>query len=321
MVPMRGMGGTWGIGVESTWGTPVARSNWKVMNSFGLRRTRSKKPVPELGRLGQASSNPRFFWVENDFAGGPFQFDACYDDSTVLLLGHILGTIATTGAGPFTHTATLSSPQVQAGLTIEQINGTATADLTTTTEVFEGCKIGAAKITLTNGGIFTVEGEVIAQTSGGLTTPGTPSYTAGERILHNHAVLTIGGTARPFNSISIDLDRVLTRNHEIGSLFTSEPFEDGEMSVQLELRCKYQQNVFDTSLLADTQSDLQIVFTGSGSNAMTLTAHNILIEDVQRDVNSKGGIEQVIKARAYADGTDQGLAIAFTNANATATTN
>jgi hypothetical protein len=293
----------------------VARSNWKEMRSVGIRRTRTTKPVEELGRLGQVSTNHRYNFVESDFAGGPVQLYGAYDDSTILLLAHLLGAVATSGSGPYTHLVTLASP-LPTGLTLEQINGTGNGILTGMAEVFEGCKFSGGKLSISAGGLFVIDGEVIAQTSAGLVAAGTPTYTTGgERIRHNHAAaLTIGGTATAYNSLSISIERGLSRNHEMGSLFTSEPVET-QLEITGELRCKWQTAVHDTRYLAGTQVDLVLPFTGSGSNAMTLTAHNILVEDVSREVSSKGAVEQVIKFRPYADATDQGLSLSFVNAN------
>lgn len=317
--PLRGFGGTIGAGIEAVWGTAVARTNWKEMVSMGLRRTIDTPPVPELGRLGQVSSAHRFDYIATDFAGGPISYVACYDDSTILLLSHLLGGVADSGVGPYTHLLTLASPP-PIGLTLEQINGTAPtgSDLVNkTTQVFEGCKFASGKISVTAGGLLMVENEVIAQTSGGLVAAGTPTYTSGgERIRHNHSSgMTLGGSARALQSFSLDIDRGLNRNHELGSLFTSEPWEE-QLEITGEIRVKWQTDAFDAAYLAGTQADLVIPFTGSGSNAMTLTCHNIRILDVTRDVNSKGAVEQVIKFAPRADATDQGVSLSFVNASA-----
>lgn len=324
--PARGFGGTIGAGVETTWGTEVARTNWKEMVSMGIRRQITNKPVPELGRLGQVSSHHRFNYVESDFAGGPISYCAAYDDSTLLLLTHLLGTVATTGpvSTQYTHAITLASPP-PTGLTLEQISGTSGgAGLTTMAEVFEGCKFASGKISITAGGLLMVESEVIAQTSSGLEAAGTPTYTTGgERIRHNHmSGLTLGAVAQAFNSLTIDIDRGLQRNHEVGSKFTSEPYEE-QLEVTCELRAKWQIDDFDIAYLAGTQSDIVIPFLGTGDNALSITLHNCQVDDITREVNSKGAIEQVVKFHPYAESStgDQGLLLQFKNANALSTAN
>ncbi len=321
--PVRGAGGTLGAGVEAVWGTAVARTNWLPMVSMGLMRRITNKSEPDMGRLGTVSTMHRFPYVESDFAGGPLSFVACYDDSTLLLLTHMLGLVATTGpvSTQYTHDIKLASP-VPIGLTLEQINGTGNGTLVNITEVFEGCKFASGKLSLTAGGLLMVEGEIIGQTSGGLVAAGSPTYSSnGNRIKHNQsAAITLGGSPYAINSLTIDIERSLQRNHETGSLFTSEPYEDG-LEVRAELRTKWQSASFDTANLAGTQSDLVMALTGTGDNALTITAHNCQVDDITREVNSRGAIEQVIKLRAYADATDQGLSLAFKNANALSTAN
>ncbi len=320
--PVRGAGGTLGVGVEGTWGTPVARTNWLPMVSMGLRRLITNKAEPDMGRLAAVSTMHRFPYVESDFAGGPLSWVACYDDSTILLLSHMLGLVATTGpvSTKYTHDVKLASP-VPIGLTLEQISGTGNGVLTSMAEVFEGCKFASGKLSLTAGGLLMVEGEIIAQTSAGLVAAGTPTYSSGNRIKHNQASgVSLNGTARAVNSVSISIERQLQRNQEVGSLFTSEPYEDG-LEVTVELRTKWQADAFDTVLLSGSQADLTIPFTGSGDNSLLITVHNCQVDDVQRDVSSRGAIEQVIKLRAYQDATDQGLSLAFGNSNVLSTTN
>lgn len=322
-LPVRGAGGTLGIGVESTWGTPVARTNWLLMKSMGLRRLVTNKEVDDLGQLGQASNMHRSSYVESDFAGGPLSWYAAYDDSTVALLAHIMGAVATSGpsGSQYTHLLTLASP-VPIGVTLEQISGTGHASsITSVAEVFEGCKFAGARLSLSAGGLLVVETDVIAQTSGGLTAAGTPSHNARNLIRHNQSSgVSVGGTPRAFESFVINIERDLQRRHEIGSAFTSEPHENG-LAVTAEFRGKWQASAFDTALLSGAQSDWTIPFTGSGDNALTITLHNVQVNEVTRDIDSRGAPELVVKVRAYADATDQGLALEFKNANNDATDN
>jgi hypothetical protein len=320
-IPVIGSGAMLGIGEESTWGTAVSRTNWKDMVSMGLRRTISKRPVPELGRYGQASSNHRYDYIENDFAGGPLSFVVSYNDSTLLLLKHIMGDVATTGAGPYNHEFTLASPP-PIGLTLEQIRGKhATMD---TAEVFEGCKLNGMRMSISAGGLMMIETEVIAQTSA-RAAAGTPTATSGgERIRHNHAAsvsVTWNSNVRPVNSFSLTLERNLERNQELGSQFTSEPYESDGLSVLFEMRRKWQDEAFDDDFEADTQSTLALDFNGSSGRAFEISMPGAKIYDVEREVSSRGAIEQVIRGRALATSTSEGLRIIVTNANATAEAN
>lgn len=327
-VVARGAGGYLGIGVESVWGTAVARSNWLRAATLGLMRRIANSSETDLGAQGRKATTRRYPFVASDFADGSISWPASYNDSTVLLLSHILGDVDTEGPDgtEYTHTVTVASPP-PIGLTLEQISGVApsgSALANKMSEVFEGCKFSGARISCTAGQELMIDADVIAQTSGGLVAAGTPTVSPSfEPILHNHRTsLTLGGTAREINGFTITIERDLQRNQELGSKLTSEPFEGPEgVKVSVELRCKWQTDAYDAALLAGSQSDLEIVFTGSGDNSLTITAHNLQIDSVDRAVSDRGAIEQVIKGTCYTDANDDLLTMVFTNSKATAATN
>lgn len=321
MAVHRGFGATLGFAEEVTWGTAVSpRTHWLRPMQTGLRRTRTKTAIPTLGDLSQTSTMDKTFYVESDFAGGSFRIPCAYDDTTLLVLKHLLGGLATSGAGsPYTHAITPASMPV--GLTIEQIGGTpGTGNMT---EVFEGCRLTSGRLMIEAGGFMTLDAEVIAETSGGLVAAGTPTYNSTrEYIKHNHGgTATLGGTNFPMRSLSISIDRGLQRNHELGSLFTKEPVEE-RLSIELETTVFWQAADWHADYLDDTQADLSWVLTGATSpNTLTITATNLLIIDRQSDTNAPGGVLETLRFKAFADatGADQGLSLSFTNDNATLT--
>lgn len=320
----RGFGGSFGVGFESAWGTAVARTNWLRYMNNSLKRMLSKESLPHLGSYGQASTNQRYHYIKEDFAGGTLEWPFAYDDSSVAMLRAALGTNATTGVGPYVHTATLSSPLTGTGnpLTIEVIHGTPASGGGNMGEVFEGCLINQFDLSVESGGVMMASAEIIAETSGGLASAGSPTYSSnGNPVLHNHFTsCTFNSTTRALRSFKVSFNRNLERNHELGSLFTAQPVEN-RLRVEFELQMLWQSADWRTEWLADTQGDMVVVFTGSGSNAMTMTLHNAIIEDVSDPVNSAGGIMRTVKGCTYADASDQGLAIAVTNGNSLATAN
>lgn len=310
---------------EATWGTPVARTNALRCKLAGLMRDRTKEPVDHLGDIDQASTNHKHFYTTQDFAGGPLAFHMAYNDSTLMMLEQILGAVSTSAGPPYTHTFDLASPP-PVGLTIEQISGTPGSGAGDNAEVFEGCKIPNATFSFDAAGILTCEAEVIAQTSQGLVAKGAPTLnTATEWIKHNHAAgLTINGVARPFQSGKVIIAREMQRNHEHGSLFTSEPYEV-QLTAMLELTTLWQQGTWDAENLAETQADGSLTFTGTTSpHALVMTFQNCLVKSVKRQVGTRGAIQQTISVQLFADAannSDQGFRMAVTNSNALSTAN
>lgn len=316
----RGFGASLGIGREVTWGTAVARTLWLRLASHGLIRKRKKTPVPHLMDLGQAAANSRHHYIESDFVEGPLSIPMAYDDATLAICLQLLGANSTTGTNPYTHTMTLAQPG-QTGLTLEAISGTPASGGGNMAEVFEGCLFTSGTFTFEAGKVAMLDLNVIGETSGGLASAGTPTYSSGgEYIKHNHiGALTYNSVARKVRRMTIEVNRNLERNHELGSLFTSRPVE-GPISVSGEVTTNWQQSDWDTDYVGDVQDDMTFTFT-SGAKSLACTLHNVVLEEVNRPVSSAGAITQTAKFRAYADASDLGIQLAFTNTNSSATAN
>lgn len=314
-----GHGAFVGFGEESSYGTEAARANWMRVNSISIKRERMKQILPDLGSYGQASSNPREFFVERDDVVGGFGVVMSYDDSTLLLLKHLLGAVATGSGPPYTHTFTLASPG-PTGLTIEAAPGNTPGF--NHAQQFVGCRLSSGVITIVPGKPLTMDLTVMGRTSGGLEAIGSPTLTAPSRIYqHQAGAITLGATTVALKQMVIRIDRGLARLPEVGSLHTSAPTEE-RLSIEIELKAAWQANKFHTNWFADTQEDLAVTFTGPSSKSMVITAHNCLVMDTSEPVSGPGVIEQTIKLKPFAEsGGDQGLAIAMTNANSSATAN
>lgn len=319
MAVNRGFGLTLGIGEESSWGTPASRTNWKHLSSTTLERVTDWQMVPHLGYSGQASTMRRRKFAASRTGEGQIVTPMCYNDSTILLLKHIFGAVATTGGGPYDHTLTLASPG-QTGLTLEVIRGSGPAD--NLTQVYEGCRLDNAVISISAGEIAQLSADVIAEDGAALGSAGSPSYNSSPSyVQHNHmGTLTWNGQNLAVRSLNMRITRGLSRNQELGSLLTSEPYED-MLTVELEATALWQSNALDAGHLAGTESDVSFTLTGPGNNAMAFTAHNAFVRSTSKPTQSASAIEQTITWAALADGSDQGFTVVATNDNANAEDN
>lgn len=319
-VPARGFGLTAMFGQEVTWGTEVARTNTLPLNSCSVKRVRTKQVLPHLGYRGQASTNPRESFLDEDRVEGSFEFCAAFDDSTLFLLNNLLGAVASGAGPPYTHTFTLASPQPE-GMTMEVLPGTSPGF--NNCQQFTGILLSRGTITIRPGSPVVIACDVMGKTSGGLEAAGVPSYnTSRQHMLQNQAGnITLGGTAVVCKQMVIRIDRGLEPLRELGSANPSRPVEN-RLDLSIELVCAWQAAKFHTNWFADTLEDLAVTLTGTSNRAAVFTAHNCEVMDSSEPVSSAGQIEQRVTLRPYADsGGDQGLTIAITNANAAATTN
>lgn len=311
-----GRGSTIGIGVEATWGTAVARTNWLRLLSCSLSRTQAYADRPHLGTSGETSANPRASFAGQEDAGGDIEWLGAYDDSTVLLLKNALGAAADAGAGPYTHTLTLAK-DLGEGLTIEHIRGEI-VDGTAISEVFEGCMISSLELTWRPGEIMRCRASVIAETAAARGAAGAPTYSSlGEPIIGwQGSTFTWNAVARKLRSLSITVDNALDRRPRLGSKYTERPQRTGPTSVTARLTLEIiTGDAIYSSYLANTQSDGTITFT-SGAKSLAITLQNAEIHSVSDPINTAGVLTQDIEIRCYSDGTDEGLKLVFTNASA-----
>jgi len=311
-----GFGSAVGVGVESTWGTPVSRTNWVRITSWGLKRTLEIVPRPHLGTTSATSTNRRQHFTASDDAGGSFEYLCAYDDSSILLLTHALGAVATTGTGPYVHTVTLASSAGN-GLSIEGLNGNGSA------EVFEGCLLTRTEISISAAEVMKIRHDVIGETSQGLASAGTPTFSSnGEEVLHSHAgQFSFDSVTHDLVDLSIIVDHKLAKRQLLGSTLTKRPQLSDYLEVTGRLTVEYIVDTTNTKWLAGTQGDATITFTGSGNNVLAMTLQNLYISNIDRAVSSPGVIRETVEFRCESDGTDEGLKLVFTNDNAASTAN
>jgi hypothetical protein len=223
-----------------------------------------------------------------------------------------MGSAATTGTGPYTHTYTLGT--LPAGLTIENVRGTGTS------EIFEGCRINSGTLAVSAGGVMTMDLDVIAETSSARGTAATPSYGAGDTpVLHSHAgQFSFGGASYDLVDMSLAVNNALARRQLLGSAVTKQPKRNDFQSIELSVTIEVEDALY-AAFLADTQSDATITFT-SGSLSAGFTIHNAYLTSASDPVSSAGIISQSLSFMGESDGTDEGLAIAIVNANSSAIT-
>lgn len=318
--PYTGRGATLGFGVESTWGTAVSRTNWLRAASAEIMRTIDRQPVPHLGTLGGVPNRRSLYTAAIDVSG-TFSHLMAYDDSTILLMSHALGSVSSSGTGPYTHECLLASDLLE-GLTIEQIFGD-DQDGNARAEVFEGCRIASAEISLTQSGIMMARYTVMGETSGGAAAAGSPTYSSnGEHILHAHAgQFSWNSQNYDLLGITIRWENALVRRQKLGSAASLQHLRGDFLGVFIDVDLEYENENFYTGMHAATQSDAAITLTGTGNNSLVITGHNAEVISESHTTASSGIIQQRATLRCLSDGTDDGLSLAFSNDNASAAAN
>ena len=311
-----GRGAVIGFAEESTWGTAIAAgsiNNYRPLISSSLLRTIEKVPRPHL-QVGTAGAVRRSHYVQNDNAGGTFSVECSYQ-SIGMLLKHLMGAVAKTGTGPYTHTYTLAD-DVPTGLTMANIRGSGTC------ETFEGCRITQGTFNVAAGGVMTCEFEVIAETSAARASyGGTVAISSTDSpVLHNQATtLSYNGATYDLVDMTLTVNNALGVRQHLGSSVTKQPLRSDFGSVELACTLEVSDTAY-AAFTADSVSDAVITFN-SGSHAFQINVHNAYISEASDPVSDANVIQQSLTLVGQSDGTDKGCKIIVVNGNSSGTGN
>lgn len=308
-----GIGTYLGFGVESTHGTPVARTIFLKALSAGIQRTYKIRPTEELYQTGADYRND---FVEGDGVAGDFEVYARYEGMG-LLLRHIFGASATTGpsGSTYTHSYTLAD-SLLTGLTIEQKNGD-----NAKSENFSGCKIARAVFTVEPGKVAKLRCSIIGKTSAGLETATSPTFTSNDfPVLHNHfasAGISWNSTTYKVKRFEVEINNNLMDRPFVGSLTTDEQLRAGFRDVFVRATIE-RADALRTAWYAETSSDLTLTATRSATATWAWTGYNAKVYSVKDPISGPGIIDQQIEFRCRADASDQAAKLVIENLQTTA---
>jgi len=304
-----GRGTAFGMAMESTYGTAVSRTDWMEAVSESLKRSVQRPFRPNLvSAAGAGGMQEEVFLAADDYGGG-LECEAVYN---AVCFGHMLyaafGAVATTGAGPYAHTATLGTTLPSA--TIETLRGDGTA------EVGEGMKCSTFELSMSPEDIVRVRTEWVGETSGGRESQGSPTYTSSAApMLYSQAGVFAWNSVNyaKVTSLSWKLDNKLERRRYLGSAFTTEPDFGGWREGIITLGLHWDQDTFVAGMTAGTSSDGTITLTGAGNNSLALTGYNCIVDDASDPISGPGVVTQTVRLRCRGDSTNKGMQAVLNN--------
>jgi len=317
-LPFHGRGAAIGIGEESTYGTAVSRTNWRQTVSDDAYRkvTRNYRP----GLVGVATSFTKRNTVSGvTECGGKFEHVLTYEGMG-MLLKHALGSLATTGTGPYVHTYKIGA--LPTGLTVEFIDS---GDSGNVAQVAEGCKISRMALKWTDPSqVAMASFDFLAEDIGAYTTAGSPAYGTGsnlDMIGHQLGALSFNSNNYDLLSLEMIIDNKLGRRYKLGSRLTKEPARTDFCEVTWRAEVEWENGNALTDFRNEVQGDVAVTSTGTGNDACTFTLHNAQIWDAPKPVSGPGPGRIRIEWRGLSDGTDEGFQVALTNDDSSGTAN
>lgn len=307
-------GSALGVGEEVTWRTAVSRNVWMPFIAESLREDPEKGARPTVNESnGGRVARKHFMKAKN--VGGNVRVLATYQGQG-LFWKHLLGTVATTGpaSGLYTHTYTLTASH-PAGLTMETVRGNSGKG-----ERFDGCKLSRGVFSVKAGELAELGLDVIAGSSAGRAAAATPSYTTSRDLpirADEAGQVVWNSTSRYFKGLEITVDNKLARRPLCGTLLTAEPKPSGDRVIKVKLDLEYDDDAFQTALVADTVSDVVVAFTDSAGRSITFTLDNAYVESVSDPISAGNAfIAQSAVLVAQVDNTE-GFVVVIVNESST----
>jgi len=321
-MPRIGSGVSIGIGVESTWGTPVSRTNWLhviAANGGASPEYRDREHLQSLGQAALTTSTQAYL-VRNNVTA-QIEWEASYNDSTLFLWQHAMGASAVTsgGSGPYTHTYLLKKAN-PVGLTMEILQDDKA-------EVLDGGVCESCTWTVESGSPMKCSQTWVFQSAGGIVSAGTPTYTtAGDLIMSHHAGNFTWNATNfgKINAITWTLTNTQAKRTLFGSSAIAEPLREAQdVSGQLTIEVSATSDALYAAYTALTVADATLTFTDSPRIA-AFTFHNLAFRSCSAPRASRGILRYVFDFVCRSDvllSGDQGFTFVITNANAAHTAN
>lgn len=276
-----GFNGIVGAGVESTFGTAVARSNWfQVMDFTPTETVTNYQPMTLRRKGGFRTTSP--VGVKQEYTlswNGEFT-----DDYLGLILEAAMGAaVATTGSGPYTHTyAPGDTGQPAKFLTIEGGLGSSGDSV-----LYRGVCVNSLTLNITPNDVVKYSVDCIAQRADSANTAGSPTYASAYTFVNGATDITsitwnsVTLSNDELGSVSVTLNNNLQTSFGVGDIYTNIPFYSGDgKDIEVSIDVQYGSviaNALRTANAAQTQSDLVITLT-IGSNTVTITVRNAYVD-------------------------------------------
>ena len=308
-----GLAGQWGFVDEVTYGTFVAPTRFLEFNSesVGLERERIESAGIRAGR------RVLHRWAAGvQRVAGDIEFELA-PQGTALLWKHILGTVATTGAGPYTHTL---SPGDLSGKSMTVQIGR--PDIAGTVRAFSylGCKVTSAELTLDVNAFAMMKVSLYGAHEDTAQTLATASYPASlSPFVFTQGSLTLAASAFDVKSASLSIDNGLAVDRHFVRATTpersKEPLEADRRAITGTLVADFTDLTAYNRFVNGTEAAL--VFTlNAGAAAQTTITMNVRFDGDTPEIGGAELLEQSLPFKAVSSTSDAAaLTVVVTNSD------
>ena len=299
---------------ETTWGTPVTVDTFAplVSESIGFEKTRLESSGIISGRTILDTDQVK---AGNRTVSGDIQLEA-YEQSIGTVLKHALGTVSTTGSGPYTHTIT---PGDLTGLGLTVQVGRPDVGGTVRPYTFSGCKVESVELAIAAGEIATLGVSVVGKDVATNTALASVSYAAqASRPFTGIEATTStwGGGALEIKQVSLSIANNLDADRRfLGTDTIDEPLQAELRTIDGSLEVEFSSLALWEDFASLTYRDL-IVTATNGVESLSYTVHARL-DGVEPQVGGRGLVTTDIPYVVSGDGSDaDAVTIVYTSDDA-----
>jgi len=300
-----------GVGEETTWGTAVTPTRFYEALSESVQREKSYDEIATI-----RSFSTRQIITLNDLVKGDVEILANYDGIGVLFK-HLIGSVDTTGTGPYTHTFPASTgipstDRIGLGLTLEfRRDGSlvwtyAGAKITGMSHSFGTDQ--ASRMTFS----FLAKGE----TTGSSAT--TPSYSTLLPMSPSHVTVKFDGTALDAANCVVTVENPVDETFLLGSTsLDKEPDRSDVMKVTASVEVLFDSFTQYAKFQNDSDVDVAIEVT-NGTESLTYNLNKCRLTQATPHMSGRERLKATYEITSYYD-TDatENLQIVLTNNDST----
>ena len=280
-----GLNGQVGFKSESTWGTAVVVDKFVPFSKESMKQ-KIEQIVSKAIRAGRRTQATHAQGRKT--VGGGLELDLP-NNTLAVLLKHMFGTVATSGAGPYTHTAT---PGDLTGDSLTVQVGKPGQAGTVHPFTYAGCKINEWTLKCSVGEYATLELDITAKSETTATALASASYTAG------YAPFTFVQGSVTFNGVSIAVTEATlsgknglrTDHHHLGSADITQQKENNRREYSGALMADFEDLTQYNRFVAGTEHALVLTFS-NGTESLTITC-NVYLEGETPEVAGEEQLDQ-----------------------------
>lgn len=294
-------------------GTPDAVLLYLVRNTLQSNQNLTRSNVLSSGRERQKPG------LGNINAGGDFELELGAE-SIGKVLKHAMGQVATSGAGPYTHTLTLGDLPV--GFGTEKDFGAAITG--NRYEPFLGCRVGSLALDFPAEGYPSARASIVGIDSALAATPtdATPTDTGHTSFTAFEATIEEGGSAIAYvESASISIDNELDGSvYCIGGAGKRRSLPEGFATVTGSITALFESDALLTKAGNGTESNLKLTLSrgdglgSTGNESIEFFVQQLRYGRTSPPIEGPQGLKVTLPFEAYISGANSALQVTLKNA-------